>query len=75
MRRFGLIGYPLSHSFSKKFFSEKFEKENTLDCAYENFPISEISQFPELLQQYPDLLGINVTKNYFHNLLTVATFS
>jgi shikimate dehydrogenase len=64
MRRFGLIGYPLSHSFSKKFFSEKFKKENTLDCAYENFPISEISQFPELLQQYPDLQGINVTIPY-----------
>jgi shikimate dehydrogenase len=64
MRRFGLIGFPLSHSFSKKFFSEKFEKENTLDCTYENFPISAISQFPELLQQHPDLQGINVTIPY-----------
>ena len=73
MRRFGLIGYPLSHSFSKKFFSEKFEKENTLDCAYENFPISEISQFPELLQQYPDLLGINVTIPYKKAIIPYLT--
>ena len=73
MRRFGLIGYPLSHSFSKKFFSEKFEKENTLDCAYENFPISEISQFPELLQQYPDLLGINVTIPYKKAIIPFLT--
>jgi len=61
MRRFGLIGFPLSHSFSKKFFSEKFENDNTLDCSYENFPISAINQFPELLQQHLDLQGINVT--------------
>ena len=39
MRLFGLIGYPLSHSFSKKYFTEKFEKEGLNDCKYENFSI------------------------------------
>lgn len=73
MRRFGLIGFPLSHSFSKKFFSEKFENENTLDCAYENFPISEISQFPKLLQEYPDLQGINVTIPYKKAIIPYLT--
>jgi shikimate dehydrogenase len=73
MRRFGLIGFPLSHSFSKKFFSEKFERENTPFCAYENFPISEINQFPELLQQYPDLQGINVTIPYKKAIIPYLT--
>ncbi|MBU3743776.1 MAG: shikimate dehydrogenase, partial [Sediminibacterium sp.] len=49
MRRFGLIGFPLTHSFSKKFFSEKFEKENIPDCAYENYPIENIHQLQDLI--------------------------
>lgn len=64
MKRFGLIGFPLSHSFSKKFFTEKFEREGLRECMYENFPIPDISELPALLAAHPDLCGLNVTIPY-----------
>ncbi|WP_298741967.1 shikimate dehydrogenase [uncultured Chitinophaga sp.] len=64
MKIFGLIGHPLSHSFSKGFFAEKFRKEGINDCIYENFPLENISQFPALLEQHPGLRGLNVTIPY-----------
>ena len=64
MRLFGLIGYPLAHSFSKKYFTEKFEKERLTDCAYENFPIVSIDKIKSILQNYPQLKGLNVTIPY-----------
>lgn len=64
MRKFGLIGYPLSHSFSKKFFTEKFRDEQIHDCAYELYPIAAIGLFAKLLSDEPELLGINVTIPY-----------
>ena len=64
MRRFGLIGFPLSHSFSKKFFTQKFAAENISGCAYELFPIENIELFPELIAQNRELEGINVTIPY-----------
>lgn len=64
MKVFGLIGYPLSHSFSKGFFAEKFRKEGINDAIYENFPLEDISRFPALLEQQPDLRGLNVTIPY-----------
>lgn len=64
MRRFGLIGYPLSHSFSPAFFSQKFNKENISDCLYEAFPIKSVEELPSLLANHPDLEGLNVTIPY-----------
>lgn len=64
MRLFGLIGFPLSQSFSKRYFTEKFEKEGIEDCRYEAFELPSIQQFPELLQQHPELVGLNVTIPY-----------
>ena len=61
MKHYGLIGYPLSHSFSKKYFTEKFEKEHIKDAKYDLFPIEHITQLPELLKSHPDLCGLNVT--------------
>ena len=61
MRKFGLIGYPLGHSFSKKYFSEKFTLENIQDCSYNNFPLKHIELFPGLISSDPDLCGLNVT--------------
>ena len=58
MKRFGLIGHPLSHSFSKTHFTEKFEREG-LDCEYENYDIDDIALVREL-----DLSGFNVTSPY-----------
>jgi shikimate dehydrogenase len=60
-RVFGLIGYPLSHSFSKNYFAEKFRNEKISDAAYQNFPLENISSFPELVNSNPDLRGLNVT--------------
>lgn len=64
MRLFGLIGYPIEHSFSAAFFSEKFEKELINDCAYQNLPLSSIRQFPSLISTHPELCGLNVTVPY-----------
>lgn len=64
MRVFGLIGFPLSHSFSKKYFSEKFEREGIKNARYELFEIPDISNFPELIHQQSDLVGLNVTIPY-----------
>lgn len=61
MRKFGLIGFPLSHSFSKGFFADKFSKENIVNTQYENFPIENIDQFNALWQAEPNLEGINIT--------------
>lgn len=60
-RGFGLIGYPLSHSFSKKYFSEKFAREGIEDARYELFPLEDIAGLPDLWQRYPNLRGLNVT--------------
>lgn len=64
MRKFGLIGYPLGHSFSRGFFSEKFEKEGLNDCIYENYPLDDIAKLPQLIADEPELLGLNVTIPY-----------
>lgn len=61
MRTFGLLGFPLSHSFSKKFFSEKFEHEQIANCKYELFPIAHADQIRELIENQPSLCGLNVT--------------
>jgi len=60
----GLIGYPLSHSFSKGYFSEKFERENIEGFYYENFPLSAIEELPGLIRRFPNLIGLNVTIPY-----------
>ncbi len=63
-RLFGLIGYPLSHSFSRAHFFQKFEKEGILDAGYELFPLPAISAFAQLLEARPALRGLNVTIPY-----------
>jgi shikimate dehydrogenase len=70
MRLYGLIGYPLSHSFSKKYFTEKFEREGLDDCRYELFPLSSIEELPQLLKEHPALCGLNVTIPYKEQVLS-----
>lgn len=70
MRLYGLIGYPLSHSFSKKYFTEKFEREGLTDCRYELFPLSSIEDLSQLLEKYPELCGLNVTIPYKEQVLS-----
>ena len=61
MKLYGLIGYPLGHSFSKKYFTAKFENEGLGDCHFNLFPLEDINQFPELLTQNEALRGLAVT--------------
>jgi shikimate dehydrogenase len=63
MRKFGLIGYPLSHSFSQKYFTEKFQQLGVFDCRYELYPIEDITGLKTILQD-PELCGLNVTIPY-----------
>lgn len=64
MKQLGLIGYPLGHSFSENFFSEKFKREGIIDHAYALYPIVQIEQLTALLDNSPDLVGLNVTIPY-----------
>lgn len=63
MRHFGLIGYPLGHSFSVSFFTEKFTSEK-IDASYRNFPLERISEFENLIRDETNLYGLNVTVPY-----------
>jgi len=60
---YGLIGYPLVHSFSRDFFNRKFEAEG-IDAHYINFEIQDIGQLMEVIARYPNLMGLNVTAPY-----------
>lgn len=64
MRKFGLIGYPLGHSFSKKYFTEKFVSEFINDTVYENHELPKIDLLPKIVAENPDLRGLNVTIPY-----------
>lgn len=64
MQRYGLIGKKLGHSFSKRYFTEKFEKEGIADAVYELYELPTINQLPQLLQRVPALVGLNVTVPY-----------
>jgi shikimate dehydrogenase len=68
MRKFGLIGYPLGHSFSGNYFKEKFQQEDIADCVYTNYEIGSISRLPDVLKD-PDLEGLNVTIPYKESVI------
>lgn len=63
-RLYGLIGYPLSHSFSRRYFNEKFRREGLEGYYYELFPLRAIAEFPALIGGLPHLCGLNVTIPY-----------
>jgi shikimate dehydrogenase len=63
MNNYGLIGYPLSHSFSENYFAEKFQKEQIQDCSYKAYPISSIEDVIPLISK-ENLSGFNVTIPY-----------
>lgn len=69
MRKFGLIGYPLSHSFSQRYFTEKFEREGITDACYSVYPLAQIGELPALLAD-PELCGLNVTIPYKEQVLS-----
>lgn len=69
MDKYGLIGYPLVHSFSKSYFNEKFENEG-IDAEYINFEIPTIDSLPEILALNPELKGLNVTIPYKEKVMS-----
>lgn len=69
MRHFGIIGFPLAHSFSQKYFTEKFNEQQLRDCAYHEFPIASINELPALINRDPLLKGLNVTIPYKKQVL------
>jgi len=63
MEKYGLIGYPLGHSFSISYFNQRFQDEG-IDAVYENFEISSIEELDEVIGANPELKGLNVTIPY-----------
>ena len=68
MEKYGLIGYPLGHSFSISYFNQMFQDEG-IDAVYENFEIPTIDALPEVLDSNPNLRGLNVTIPYKEKVL------
>lgn len=73
MRKYGLIGYPLGHSFSRQYFSEKFIREAIADCSYNNYPLEKIEYLVDLLEKDKELCGLNVTIPYKRDVIRYLT--
>jgi shikimate dehydrogenase len=69
MKWYGLLGKTLKHSFSKAYFTAKFNTLGITDCKYENFELASIDKFPELLRHNPLIKGLNVTIPYKEEVL------
>ncbi|MBN1115876.1 MAG: shikimate dehydrogenase [Bacteroidales bacterium] len=61
MKKYGLVGYPLGHSFSKTYFTNKFKKEGIVDCEYNNYALESLESLTDLIKEEKDLIGLNVT--------------
>jgi shikimate dehydrogenase len=70
MRLYGIIGYPLGHSFSGKYFTEKFKKEKLTGCSFQNFEIENEGGFKKVLLNNPDLKGLSVTIPYKRSIMS-----
>ncbi|MBR1688647.1 MAG: shikimate dehydrogenase [Prevotella sp.] len=73
MDKYGLIGFPLGHSFSISYFNQKFADEG-IDATYENFEISTIDALPEILDSNPNLRGLNVTIPYKQKVISFLDY-
>jgi shikimate dehydrogenase len=69
MKRFGLVGYPLGHSYSKRYFENKFRELDLVDHVYELFEMEYLKEFPALWLRYQDLCGVNVTVPHKEHIL------
>jgi len=72
-RKFGLLGKNISYSFSKKYFTDKFEKINFTHYSYKNFDIASINEFPEIISKTKNLKGLNVTIPYKEAVIPLLT--
>ena len=73
MKRYGLIGYPLTHSLSQQYFTDKFSQEGIDDCIYERFSIPSIDDLHTILDTHKDLCGFNITIPYKKEVLAFLT--
>jgi len=73
MKRYGLIGYPLTHSLSEQYFTQKFIEEGIEDCFYERFSMPSIADLHEILNSHQDLRGFNITIPYKKEVLAFLT--
>jgi shikimate dehydrogenase len=73
MKLYGLIGYPLTHSFSKKYFAQKFSQLNITNCGYDLFSIEKIEMLNNVLKQHSNLCGLNVTIPYKQQVIPYLT--
>lgn len=71
MKVYGIIGYPLGHSFSQKYFTEKFATEGINDCSYKIFAIKSVDGLKDVLIQNPDLNGFNITIPHKQSILSL----
>lgn len=71
MKQYGIIGYPLSHSFSQKYFTEKFIREGIDDCNYAMFAIPDIAELKNIIADAPNLCGLNVTIPHKQSVLAL----
>lgn len=69
MRKFGLIGFPLGHSFSKKYFTEKFALERRSDCQFDLYEFPQVAEFTSLIDQEKELEGLSVTIPYKQQII------
>ncbi len=69
MKVYGLVGKNIAYSFSKKYFTERFANTNAVDCIYENFDLQSIEDFPKLIQDNPNIVGLNVTIPYKETII------
>jgi len=72
-KKFGLLGKNISYSFSKKYFTEKFEKINFTHYSYTNFDVETIDQFPKIIAETKNLKGLNVTIPYKEAVIPLLT--
>lgn len=73
MKRYGLIGYPLTHSLSQQYFTNKFSQEGIEDCVYDRFSIPSIDDLYAILDTHKDLCGFNITIPYKKEVLAFLT--
>lgn len=69
MRKFGLIGKNISYSFSKSYFTKKFEIESIKDASYDNFDLVSLEEFSSILEKNPEIKGLNVTIPYKEEII------
>lgn len=71
MKIYGLAGFPLTHSFSKRYFTQKFNRERLNDVSYENFELENISDLLKIIRDNHGICGINVTIPYKESVLEI----